>query len=217
MEIVKFEKASFKDQDHEILSDISFSINEGDLVLLIGPSGSGKSTLLKLINNLISLTKGRILYRQRDIESYDPIKLRREISYCLQTPILFGKTVKDNMDFVFNSRGLAYDASRVREVMDCFEMDENYLDKEVINLSGGEKQRLALVRSILMPPKVLLLDEVTSALDEANASIVERGIKKLNDDGLTIIMISHQVERQKKLANRLIGLKDGKLDLEEEI
>lgn len=130
----------------------------------------------------------------------------------MQTPVLFGDVVREDMEFVFKSRGQAYQEEKVSEVMEYFQLSEGYLDKEVMNLSGGEKQRLALVRSLLFMPEVLLLDEVTSALDETNASIVEGAIKLLNQKGITVIWISHQVKRHEPLANKIIGLKGGKLD-----
>lgn len=212
MAILELRDVVFEVGGQRILDGLSFSIERGDFVLLKGPSGSGKSTLLKLLNNLISASEGSILYKGKEIESYDPIDLRREISYCLQTPVLFGEVVREDMEFVFKSRGQAYQEEKVSEVMEYFQLSEGYLDKEVMNLSGGEKQRLALVRSLLFMPEVLLLDEVTSALDETNASIVEGAIKLLNQKGITVIWISHQVKRHEPLANKIIGLKGGKLD-----
>lgn len=212
MAILELRDVGFEVGGQRILEGLSFSIERGDFVLLKGPSGSGKSTLLKLLNNLISASEGSILYKGKEIESYDPIDLRREISYCLQTPVLFGDVVREDMEFVFKSRGQAYQEEKVSEVMEYFQLSEGYLDKEVMNLSGGEKQRLALVRSLLFMPEVLLLDEVTSALDETNASIVEGAIKLLNQKGITVIWISHQVKRHEPLANKIIGLKGGKLD-----
>ena len=212
MAILELRDVGFEVGGQRILDGLSFSIERGDFVLLKGPSGSGKSTLLKLLNNLISASEGSILYKGMEIESYDPIDLRREISYCLQTPVLFGEVVREDMEFVFKSRGQAYQEEKVSEVMEYFQLSEGYLDKEVMNLSGGEKQRLALVRSLLFMPEVLLLDEVTSALDETNASIVEGAIKLLNQKGITVIWISHQVKRHEPLANKIIGLKGGKLD-----
>ena len=212
MAILELRDVVFEVGGQRILDGLSFSIERGDFVLLKGPSGSGKSTLLKLLNNLISASEGSILYKGKEIEIYDPIDLRREISYCLQTPVLFGEVVREDMEFVFKSRGQAYQEEKVSEVMEYFQLSEGDLDKEVMNLSGGEKQRLALVRSLLFMPEVLLLDEVTSALDETNASIVEGAIKLLNQKGITVIWISHQVKRHEPLANKIIGLKGGKLD-----
>ena len=217
MAILEFRDVGFDSGGHEILSGISFSVERGDFVILKGASGSGKSTLLKLINNLISATEGSILYKGKEIEEYDPIELRRKIAYCLQTPVLFEDYVRGDMEFVFDSRGSKYDEEKVLKLMSYLGMGKEYLNKEVVKLSGGEKQRLALVRSLLFKPEILLLDEVTSALDKTNSKVVEDCIKKLNDEGLTVFWISHQVEKHEKLANRVFTLDDGRLVKTEEI
>lgn len=211
MAIIDIKNVGFQDGDQTILEGITFSVESGDFVLLAGPSGSGKSSLLKLINDLQSPSEGQILFHGKDIKDYSPIELRRSISYCLQTPIFFGEKVLDDMEFVFASRGQELDKTRMAQVMEFFKLDPSYLEKEVINLSGGEKQRLALVRSLIFKPEVLLLDEVTSALDEDNALILESAIQSLNRDGLTVIWISHQVDRHRKLANKLVSLEAGRL------
>ena len=211
MSILELKNVNYEDRDQKVLDNINLHIESGDFVLLVGPSGSGKSSLLKIINNLHSVSQGQVIFAGDNINDINPIELRRRISYCLQTPIFFGDRVKDDMDFVFETRGIKPDESRIKEVLALFKLDESYLSKQVINLSGGEKQRLSLVRSLLFMPEILLLDEVTSALDEDNAIILEEAIKDLNEKGLTVIWISHQVDKHKRLANKIVSLEEGRL------
>lgn len=107
--------------------------------------------------------------------------------------------------------------SRVKTLFSMFHMSADYLDRGVINLSVGEKQRIALIRSLLFMPQILLLDEVTSALDEANALIVEEVISSLNNDGITILWITHNLEQSRKYANKLLTVEDGEIKSVEEL
>ena len=104
MSILKLDNVSYKLDNTDILKDINLEISKGDCISLIGPSGSGKSTLLKLCSSLISPTSGNIFFDSKDFYDYDLIMLRREISYCVQMPILFGDTVLDNLKFPFEIR-----------------------------------------------------------------------------------------------------------------
>jgi len=199
------------DDNRSILDDITISINSGDYISIVGPSGSGKSTFLKLCCHLISPATGQILYRNKSIEEYNPTDLRKDISYCFQTPYLFGDTVMDNISFPYSIRNSKVDFSRVEELFTVFKIDINYLNKDINNLSGGEKQRIALIRTLLFRPEILLLDEVTSALDVDNSLIVESVIKSLNEDGTTILWITHNLDQSKRNANKLLTIEAGKV------
>lgn len=172
------------------MENISIEVDSGDFISIIGPSGSGKSTFLKLCSDLISPTKGYIKYKDKYFSDYDPIELRKNIAYCFQTPYLFGNTVMDNISFTYSIRDKNVDLDRVNELFYIFNLNEDNLKKDVSNLSGGEKQRIALIRSLLFDPEVLLLDEVTSALDVDNTLIVENVINSLNKKGTTILWVT---------------------------
>lgn len=215
MSILKFDKIYFTDETKTILDNISFQIEKGDYATIIGPSGSGKSTLLKLCNNLISPSDGTIYYNNKNVVEYNPVDLRKDISYCLQIPYLFGETVIDNLSFPFKIRNAKVNMDKIYELTHKFKIRKEILNEKVVNLSGGEKQRISLMRTLIYTPEILLLDEVTSSLDAENTSIVENIIKDLNDVGVTILWITHNREQSLKFANKRINLNSGKLvDLE---
>ncbi|MBE6066921.1 MAG: ATP-binding cassette domain-containing protein [Clostridium lundense] len=211
MSILKFHNVYFTDVDKTILNNISFQVEKGDYVTIVGPSGSGKSTLLKLCNNLISPSDGSIYYNTKNIMDYNPVDLRKDISYCLQIPHLFGETVMDNLSFPFKIRNLKINMDKIHELIYMFKIKKDILNEKIINLSGGEKQRISLMRTLMHTPEVLLLDEVTSSLDAENTCIVENIIKDLNNKGVTILWITHNIEQSFKYANKRINLNCGKL------
>lgn len=211
MTLLELEGVSFEQGGKTILSDITFQVEQQDFILVTGASGSGKSTLLKLCGHLISPTGGDIRYQGKDYTSYNPIELRQSIAYSFQSPYLFGSTVMDNITFPFTIRNVRFDRERAETLFSMFQMSAGYLDRDIRTLSGGEKQRIALIRSLIFLPRVLLLDEVTSALDQENAEIVERVLLSLHQEGVTLLWITHNPEQSKSLANKMIKIEAGRL------
>ena len=214
--MLTFEHVSFRDDQKNILQDVSLTVHEGDFAVVSGPSGSGKSTLLKLCAFLISPSAGRIVFHGRDLAEYEPTELRKRIGYCFQTPHLFGITVLENLAFPYQIRRQPPDRDRIRTLFERFNLDPGLMDADVQRLSGGEKQRIALIRSLLFQPEVLLLDEVTASLDQENTLAVESAAAQLNREGMTILWVSHQPERLRGLANRSIRITDGRLAEQED-
>lgn len=209
--LLEFKKLSYRTQDREILRDISLDVEAGDFISIVGPSGSGKSTLLKLASHLISPSSGAMLFKGKNYLDYPPGDLRKNIGYCFQTPHLFTGTVLDNLAFPYDIRHKKPDLARIHALLDLFHMSRGYLSREVHALSGGEKQRIALVRTMVCMPEVLLLDEVTSALDRDNAALVEKAMVDLNAQGTTILSVTHKIHQGKHYANKLLTLDQGKL------
>ncbi|HCL50247.1 MAG TPA: methionine ABC transporter ATP-binding protein, partial [Clostridiaceae bacterium] len=195
MSILEFSNVSFSNEGKSILKNLNIRIESRDYISIVGPSGSGKSTFLKLCNNLISPSEGNISFNNKNVSEYNPIELRKEIAYCFQMPHLFGDTVMDNLSFPFKIRNKKVDMDRIKYLFSLFSMDEEFIDEKVLNLSGGEKQRIALMRTLMFTPEVLLLDEVTSALDSENTLIVENIINKLNNEGSTVLWVTHNDEQ----------------------
>ena len=175
---------------------------------LIGPSGAGKSTILKLIANLINPTSGKIFFREKDIMKIDPLIYRRSVSYCFQQPSLFGEKVADNLSFPYEVRTQAVDRKRLLQLLHEVSLEADYLDKDVTSLSGGEKQRIALIRNLFFLPEVLLLDEVTTGLDEDNKANVHQLIERVHQQGVTIIQVTHDQD-EITAAQNIIRIKKG--------
>lgn len=194
-----------------ILKGIDLSIGQGDYIAIVGRSGSGKSSLLKLIGDLISPSSGSRAFKGLDYESYRPTDLRRSIAYCFQSPYLFGETILDNLSFPYKIRRQEADLGRIRYLMELFQLDGLDLDRSKAGLSGGELQRLALIRSLIFRPEVLLLDEVTSALDGETTSLVNSIIGNLKQEGTTIVAVSHKPSEIMGQINKLLELESGQI------
>lgn len=211
MSLVDFQNVTYVNDNKIILKNISVNVDSGDFISVVGPSGSGKSTFLKLCAQLISPTEGDIVYKSKSYVEYSPVEWRKSIGYCFQTPYLFGDTVMDNLKFPYSIRSKKIDLKRVEELFSNFKLKSDCLDNKVKNLSGGEKQRIALIRTLLFKPEILLLDEVTSALDVDNTLIVEKVIQSLNDEGITILWITHNPVQSKKYSNKVISMENGEI------
>lgn len=210
-ELLRFNKVSFEVNNQKILHNINFTINQGELVSISGPSGSGKSTILKLISHLISSTTGQIIYHNQAIETLPYAAYRRDVSYCFQSPQLFGETVRDN--FVFPAQIRDEELNEEQAINLLAEMQLNYidLDKEINSLSGGEKQRIALIRNLLYPPKVLLLDEITASLDNETSQVIWHWLlEQAKKHDVTLIWVSHK-QAEIEMANHFMTINQGKI------
>lgn len=212
MSFLELKNIYYEAENSCILNNISIGIEEGDCISIVGPSGSGKSTLLKLCADLISPYKGDIYYRGESYSSYNPLELRRNISYCIQIPYLFGSKVYENLEFPFKIRNQKVDNNKISSLINRFNLDESILQKEITSLSGGEKQRIAIIRNLLYTPEILLLDESTSALDKENAEKVEEYVKELNGQGVTVLWITHNLDQSKGIFNKRIYISEGKIE-----
>lgn len=198
--LLKIENLSYL----QVLHDLSMQVEAGDWITIIGKSGSGKSTLLKLIAGLISPTSGRILYQEQDISQLDPITLRQAVSYCYQQPILFGQIVADNLNFPFKIRHLKPDQTRLINSLQAVQLPAAYLNKKITELSGGEKQRVAMIRNLLFHPPVVLLDEVTAGLDADSKQAVHQLLVKAHEEGTTLIQVTHEVDEIASAQHKLV-------------
>ena len=193
-----------------ILDDINLTIEKGSHLTITGPSGSGKSSLLRILAGLVSYNKGSLLFQGRDLKDMDPVLYRRQVSYCFQQPVLFGQTVRDNMIFPFEIRNISFDQEKVLSALSRLNLGHEFLDNPIKVLSGGEKQRVALVRNLLFEPQVLLLDEVSSGLDEKTKKLVRTFLKELNSNGVTLIEVTHD-QAELEQAEQLLKIVGGRL------
>ena len=213
---IKFENISFSyPGEKECLNDISFNINSGEKVLLLGKNGSGKSTISKLIDGILKPNSGDIYIFNNKMNDDNAPTLREDIGLIFQNPDeqFICSTVKEEIAFGLENR--CVDPKDMKDIiLDCAKKVsmENYLESEPSNLSGGQKQRVALAAFIALSPKILILDEATAMLDPKGKKDVENIIvqmKKENKD-LTIIKISHEME-DFDLYDRIIIVKDNKI------
>ncbi|WP_416353591.1 ATP-binding cassette domain-containing protein [Agrilactobacillus fermenti] len=209
--ILTTENLTYQVQDHLILDQINLSFAKGHYVTIQGQSGSGKSTILRLLANLISPTAGQIRFNQQLITELDPIQYRRQVSYCFQQPVLFGTTVEDNLRFPFIVRNEPYDQKRVVAALAAFNLSSDTLTQKKEALSGGERQRVALIRNVIFHPQILLLDEVTTGLDETNQQLILQWLQRLNQSyGITMIAVTHDATELAQ-AKTLVKIEHGQV------
>jgi ABC-type methionine transport system ATPase subunit len=197
----------------EILNDVSFSVERGHSLTVVGPSGSGKSSVLRCLNRLVEPTSGTVRFDGRDIRSFDPRELRRRVALVMQTPVMFEGTVRDNLCIRPAGVPVDFSENRLAATLDEVGLDPKLLDREAATLSGGEKQRVTIARALLHDPQALLLDEPTSALDPPNALLVAETISGLRAARvLSIVAVTHQPDLVRRLGGSLLYLMKGRVE-----
>ncbi len=220
MSLLKLEKVSKHYQLGEntikALNDVSIEIKDGELVGVRGPSGSGKSTFLQIASLLAQPTKGEIILKGKNTTSYDEVErahLRnQEIGFVFQQFNLLARTsALDNVALPLLYTGIEESErkSRAQEMLEKVGLGER-LQNAPNQLSGGQQQRVAIARALVNKPSIIFADEPTGNLDSKSGKEIKNIFKKLNQEGKTIIMVSHE-KYLKKFANRLITLKDGQV------
>jgi putative ABC transport system ATP-binding protein len=182
--------------DGAIVAGFSACVPAEGLTALTGPSGAGKTTLLRLLNRLDDPDVGEVLLDGRDVRTYDVLELRRRVQFVGQVPVPFPGTVADNL-------GVDHDSA---ELLTRVGLSPALLDRRADALSVGEAQRMCLARALARRPECLLLDEPTSALDAGAKAGVEELVRALADDGLTVVMVTHDSRQAAELADRVIKL-----------
>lgn len=211
MSIISLTDISYQVEQRQILNKVNLEVQAGDFLTLTGPSGGGKSTLLKIIASLISPSEGEIIFEGQNQRDYEITTYRQLVSYCFQQPSLFGQTVADNLQFPFVIRNEASSQVQIEQALTKVNLPTSCLNKNITELSGGEKQRVALLRNTMFLPKILLLDEVTVGLDARSIEIVHQFIKQLwQEAGLTIIQITHN-QAELSQAAKVLWLEEGSL------
>ena len=203
------------DQEHLVIDDISFKVEKGSFVCLLGHNGSGKSTLAKLIVGLLEKKSGQIFFDDEEMDKKTIKKLQTKTALVFQNPDnqFIGSTVEDDIAFGLENRQFPHE--KMQEEIELFADSVNmldYLKKEPINLSGGQKQRVALAGALILRPEILILDEATSMLDPKGKSTVRKVIDKIHKENpeLTIVSITHDID-EALLADQVFILSKGKL------
>lgn len=211
-EAIRFENVSYSVGDVSILTNISGSIIAKQITTLIGPSGSGKTTLLKLCNGLISPTTGDIWIEDQAIDSYDPVDLRRKIGFALQSAPMIRGTVYDNLALPLTLQNKKLPKKEALYYLDTVGLEHKFLTHNAGDLSGGQRQKVSIARTLVNESPILLLDEITSALDQTSAYDIEQLICNIKDvHGKTIIWITHDLTQAKELGDYTWIMVDGKV------
>lgn len=204
-----------------VLKNISFEIKNQEFVSIVGKSGAGKTTLLKLIYREELPTAGKIFFEGEDISKFSEAKvqrLRRKIGVIEQFPqFLNKKTARENVAYVMEALGfqdweIERDVPKVLEIVGLLEKADNF----PIELSAGERQRLAIARALIHRPKVILADEPTGNLDPYNAFGIAKLLLKINEMGTTVVLATHNKEIVNKIKKRVICLENGQIIMDQE-
>jgi putative ABC transport system ATP-binding protein len=180
--------------DGPIVAGFSARVPADGLTAVVGQSGAGKTTLLRLLNRLDDPDEGVVLYEGRDVRTYDVLELRRRVQFVGQVPVTFAGTVSDNVGDDWS------------DLLARVGLAEELADRHADLLSVGEAQRMCLARALGRSPDCLLLDEPTSALDSSSKTAIERLVRSLADDGLTVVMVTHEVRQAEEIADRVIEI-----------
>ncbi|MFJ9040890.1 ABC transporter ATP-binding protein [Streptomyces sp. NPDC102406] len=216
--MIRFEHVSKRYADGTTaVDDLSFEVNEGELVTLVGPSGCGKTTTMKMVNRLIEPTEGRIFLDGDDISAIDPVRLRRRIGYVIQQVGLFPhKTVLDNTATVPHLLGVKRAKARERaaELLDLVGLDpKTFGDRYPDQLSGGQRQRVGVARALAADPPVLLMDEPFGAVDPVVRDRLQTEFLRLQRTlGKTVLFVTHDIEEAVRLGDRIAVYGQGSIE-----
>lgn len=216
MELIRFENVEKSyESGKKIIDNLNFTINSDEFVTLIGKSGSGKTTMLKLINGLIKPNLGKIFIKNKEIDEWNIIELRRNIGYVIQQIGLFPHmTVEDNIGYVLNIKKESKKNIRKRaeELINLVGLTQDYLKKYPRELSGGQRQRIGVARALAPNPDIILMDEPFGAVDEITRRTLQEEILKLQESlNKTIIFVTHDIEEAFKLGSRIVLFDNGKI------
>ena len=212
MEILQVRHLSKSFGDHEVLKDIDFTVNKGDVTSILGASGSGKSTLLRCINLLETPTAGQIFYHGEDVSTMNPAQYRSHVGMVFQSFNLFA-----NMSVLKNcmvgQMKVLKKSKEEAEKTALYYLDKvgmtPYIHAKPRHISGGQKQRVAIARALAMNPEVLLFDEPTSALDPEMVGEVLSVMQELAREGMTMLVVTHEMAFARDVSSRVVFMNDG--------
>ena len=214
--MIEYKHVALRYGEKTVLEDVNLKIKDGEFMVLVGPSGSGKTTMLKMINRLLEPTDGNIYMDDKRIKDYNQRDLRLSTGYVLQQIALFPNlTVAENIAIIPEMKGWNKDKIK-QNTAELLEMvglpAKEYADRFPSMLSGGEQQRVGIVRAIIGEPRILLMDEPFSALDAISRKQLQVLTKKLhNEFGVTIIFVTHDTDEALLLADRIAVLQNGQI------
>ncbi|WP_077622309.1 phosphate ABC transporter ATP-binding protein [Sediminibacillus massiliensis] len=199
---IRFHNVNYSTDGLHILRNITGSFPEGKITTLVGPSGAGKSTLFRLCNGLRSADSGDIFINEKPIEEYNPIELRRKVGIALQKATMVSGSVRKNLGLPLELQGKQLKDEDAGELLELVGLDKDFLQRNVKDLSGGQRQKLSIARTLVNRPVVLLLDEITSSLDQVSQHDIEKLIIRINKKyRTTIIWITHNLHQARTIGD----------------
>lgn len=210
-EAIQFNELNYSIDDVHILKNITGSFPSGQITTIVGPSGAGKTTLIWLCNRLRSPSSGDIYIHGKNIKSYNPLELRRDVGIALQNATMISGSARKNSALPLTLQGKELPDKDAGELMHVVGLDKEVLTQNSKDLSGGQRQKLSIARTLVNRPKILLLDEITSSLDPVSQQDIEKLIKRINRDGTTIIWITHDLNQALSTGTYTWVMMDGEL------
>ena len=204
---VEVEDVSLRRAGRPVLNGVTAGFERGHTTAIVGPSGAGKTSLLRCLNRLEEPHEGRVLLDGQDVRTIDPTGLRRRVGMIFQTPILFDGGVHANLSYGLSE----VEEGRLEASLIAAGLDGGFLARESSALSVGQAQRVCIARALVRDPEVLVLDEPTSALDIKAAARVESLLRSLAERGLTLIVVTHDLEQARRVADRAALLVEGRV------
>ena len=209
---VEFKNVSYSDGELQIIKNVTGSFPKGRITALVGPSGAGKTTLFRLCNGLISPDAGEILINGKNNLSYEPTELRRIAGLALQSATMLSGSVYKNLSMPLTLRGSELPEEEAIKLLIDVGLEKDFLYRNVKDLSGGQRQKVSIARTLVNKPEILLLDEITSSLDRVSQEEIEKLIRKINDNyQVTIIWITHNLGQALSIGEYAWVMMDGML------
>ena len=206
-DVLVIDKVSLSRGGEVVLRDVSTAFERNRVSTVVGPSGAGKTSLLRCLNRLEDPEAGRVMLDDADIRSIEPTALRRRVGMIFQMPVLFPGTVRTNLGYGLNGVG----DEKLNACLEASGLSDSFLDRDAQALSVGQGQRACIARALVRDPEVLLMDEPTSSLDKDASARIESLIGSLVEDGLTIVVVTHDLEQAKRVGSHAVLLVDGKV------
>lgn len=212
--MLKIENLIKKYGENEVLKGINETIKKGERIVIIGPSGSGKSTFLRCLNYLEKPTSGKITFEGKVINEKNIVGVRKKIGMVFQSfNLLKNLTIIENITIAPIKTNLLSKEEAIKKGIDLLKRIglEDKKDNYPSDLSGGEQQRIAIIRSLMMNPDIILFDEPTSALDPQTIDEVLNLMKEVANNGMTMIVVTHEINFAKNFATRILFMSDGQI------